>query len=127
MTSVLTDAPAIGRRAPIDLPCQVNDPDLWFAERPADLERAKQLCATCPVLDACLAGALERREPIGVWGGQIFDEGVIVSFKRGRGRPRKHSVAPQRYSAVPAEFPAYEQRQKHYDPAEHVANRVRPA
>ncbi|MDT5145891.1 MAG: WhiB family transcriptional regulator, redox-sensing transcriptional regulator, partial [Mycobacterium sp.] len=25
------------------LPCHVGDPDLWFAETPADLERAKAL------------------------------------------------------------------------------------
>jgi WhiB family redox-sensing transcriptional regulator len=24
-----------------------------------------------------------------VWGGEIFDRGAIVAYKRGRGRPRK--------------------------------------
>ena len=86
----------IGRRAPVDLPCQVNEPELWFADKPADLERAKALCGGCPARTACLIGALNRREPAGVWGGQIFDEGEVISFKRGRGRPRKHSVAPVR-------------------------------
>jgi WhiB family transcriptional regulator, redox-sensing transcriptional regulator len=79
----------ISRHCPADLPCRVNDPDLWFAEAPADLERAKALCRGCPVRVACLAGALERREPWGVWGGEIFDHGVIVARKRPRGRPRK--------------------------------------
>jgi WhiB family redox-sensing transcriptional regulator len=32
-------------------------------------ERAKKVCARCPIRDACLAGALARREPYGVWGG----------------------------------------------------------
>ena len=72
------------------LPCHVGDPDLWFAETPADLERAKTLCATCPIRRQCLAAALERAEPWGVWGGEIFDRGSIVSRKRPRGRPRKH-------------------------------------
>lgn len=72
-----------------DLPCHAGDPDLFFADRPAELEKAKILCDGCPVRAACLASALERHEPWGVWGGEIFDHGVIVARKRGRGRPRK--------------------------------------
>jgi WhiB family redox-sensing transcriptional regulator len=71
------------------VPCRSNDPELWFAERTADVERAKALCGTCPLATECLAGALERAEPWGVWGGQVFVGGVIVPTKRGRGRPRK--------------------------------------
>lgn len=71
------------------LPCRSHDPDLWFAEAPDDLERAKALCADCPVKDACLASALHRGEPWGVWGGQIFDRGAVVARKRPRGRPSK--------------------------------------
>lgn len=71
------------------LPCHSGDPDLWFAERPDQLEAAKQLCADCPVREHCLAGALERAEPWGVWGGEIFDQGVVIARKRPRGRPRK--------------------------------------
>ncbi|RFU21902.1 WhiB family transcriptional regulator [Geodermatophilus marinus] len=70
------------------LPCR-TDPDLWFAESPALLEQAKTLCAECPVQAACLAGALDRGEPWGVWGGQIFERGVVIPRKRPRGRPRK--------------------------------------
>jgi len=69
------------------LPCQ-QDPDLFFAEHPAQLQQAKALCAQCPVRDLCLAGALERHEPYGVWGGEIVVRGQIVASKRGRGRPR---------------------------------------
>ncbi|HKS45710.1 MAG TPA: WhiB family transcriptional regulator [Amycolatopsis sp.] len=75
-----------------DLPCRSGDADLWFAESPADLERAKVFCADCPVREACLAGALARREPWGVWGGEIFERGVVVARKRPRGRPRKNPV-----------------------------------
>lgn len=70
-------------------PCQRLGPQPWFSQRPAELERAKALCQDCPMLRQCLAGAISRREPHGVWGGQIFDHGVIVEHKRGRGRPRK--------------------------------------
>jgi len=71
------------------LPCHVGDPDLWFAETPTDLERAKTLCASCPIRRQCLTAALERAEPWGVWGGEILERGSIVSHKRPRGRPRK--------------------------------------
>ena len=74
------------------LPCHVGDPDLWFADNPADLERAKELCAECPIRAQCLAAALEQEEPWGVWGGQIFKHGVVIDRKRPRGRPRKNPV-----------------------------------
>jgi WhiB family redox-sensing transcriptional regulator len=71
------------------LPCQLEDADLWFSDSPAELETAKTFCQDCPARLACLAGAVERREGWGVWGGQIFVGGVIVAHKRGRGRPRR--------------------------------------
>jgi len=75
------------------LPCRVEDPELWFAESPAQLERAKSFCAECPVRAACLAAALDRGEPWGVWGGEIFERGVVIPRKRPRGRPRKEVAA----------------------------------
>ena len=70
------------------LPCQREDPELWFSEQPADLEQAKAHCRRCPVRGFCLTGAVERREPYGVWGGEIFHRGTITAQKRARGRPR---------------------------------------
>ncbi len=75
------------------IPCRAHDAELWFAESPADVELAKTLCGDCPVRTACLAGALERREPWGVWGGQLLVQGAIVARKRPRGRPRKCEAA----------------------------------
>jgi WhiB family redox-sensing transcriptional regulator len=75
------------------LPCRREDPELFFAESPSDVELAKALCGTCPLRAACLAGALERREPWGVWGGQLVVQGTVVPRKRPRGRPRKTEVA----------------------------------
>jgi WhiB family redox-sensing transcriptional regulator len=74
------------------LPCRAGDPDLWFAESPVQLEQAKALCATCPIRKGCLSAAMDRREPWGVWGGEIFDQGVVIARKRPRGRPRKVAV-----------------------------------
>ena len=75
------------------LPCWTEDPDLWFAESPVDVEAAKALCVPCPLREACLSGALDRREPWGVWGGQLVVAGVVVPRKRPRGRPRKVDLA----------------------------------
>ncbi len=62
---------------------------LFFSEELQDIARAKDLCAKCPVLVPCLEGAIERREPWGVWGGQLFLNGKILASKRRRGRPPK--------------------------------------
>jgi WhiB family redox-sensing transcriptional regulator len=73
------------------LPC-TEDPELFFAESPQDVEQAKAMCRGCRARLACLAGALERREPWGVWGGELLMSGAIVPHKRPRGRPRKDVV-----------------------------------
>jgi WhiB family redox-sensing transcriptional regulator len=73
----------------IGWPCSEHDPELWFAERPELLRRAQAICADCPVRAACLNGALARREPWGVWGGEIVVGGRIIAEKRGPGRPSK--------------------------------------
>jgi len=85
-----TQAPAAHTVA--DLPC-MDEPDLFFAESPADVETAKALCRGCALRIACFSGALARREPWGVWGGELFLRGEVVPRKRPRGRPRKTEVA----------------------------------
>lgn len=61
--------------------CRTTSPEVFFhpegergpARRRRD-ERAKQVCAVCPVLDQCRTHALALREPYGVWGGMTEDE-----------------------------------------------------
>ena len=64
--------------------------EIFFSEDLYDIARAKHVCGTCPVKARCLDGAIERREPWGVWGGELFANGRILAQKRRRGRPPKH-------------------------------------
>lgn len=79
-------------RETIDLPCRPH-PELYFAELPEDVERAKTLCRGCPLQQLCLETALELQEPWGVWGGELIERGRILPRKRRRGRPRKNPDA----------------------------------
>src|SRR3954463_6348419 len=63
--------------------------ELFFSEQLDDIAAAKAFCLECEVKEECLAGALERREPWGVWGGELFVNGKVVAQKRKRGRPPK--------------------------------------
>ena len=62
---------------------------LFFSDELQDIAAAKRICALCPAMASCLEGAIERREPWGVWGGELFLQGVVIPRKRPRGRPRK--------------------------------------
>jgi WhiB family redox-sensing transcriptional regulator len=88
-TAPTTDAETFDQLVATLIPCREYDAELWFAESTADVERAKSLCQQCPIRQGCLAGAIAREEPWGVWGGEVFIGGVVVPRKRGRGRPRK--------------------------------------
>lgn len=74
---------------------------LFFSDELQDIARAKELCALCPVMDRCLEGALERREPWGVWGGQLFLNGKVLATKRRRGRPPKVARPEDQLPEVP--------------------------
>jgi WhiB family redox-sensing transcriptional regulator len=63
--------------------------ELFFSEQIDDINSAKAFCLECPVMEPCFEGALARREPWGVWGGQLFLNGKVLPQKRKRGRPPK--------------------------------------
>ncbi|CAB4812688.1 unannotated protein [freshwater metagenome] len=71
------------------IPCHSADPELFFSEEKEVIAQAKTLCGGCPMKAKCLAGALSRAEPCGVWGGELFDEGQVIQAKRMPGRPVK--------------------------------------
>lgn len=81
---------------------------LFFSDEWVDVQRAKAICAKCSSSTECLAGALERAEPWGVWGGEQIETGRIVAVRRPRGRPpvRARAVAPVEEVPVPAHLVA---------------------
>ena len=65
---------------------------VFFSDNPDLIEVAKSYCRSCPRRTACLAGALSRAEPAGVWGGEEFQAGRVVVQHRRRGRPARQLV-----------------------------------
>ena len=78
-----------------------NAADLFFSEDIGEIAAAKRVCGDCPVLAECLEGALERREPFGVWGGQLFMNGKMLTVKRRRGRPPKVARPEDQMPMIP--------------------------
>jgi WhiB family redox-sensing transcriptional regulator len=60
--------------------CAQTDPDLWFPEKGGPVDKAKQICARCPVqLNCARAGKDERW---GVWGGLSSEDRLKERRKR---------------------------------------------
>ena len=78
-----------------------NVRNMFFSEEIHEISQAKSLCATCPVISPCLKGAIEREEPCGVWGGQLFMNGKISMIKRRRGRPSKIPRPEEQMPQIP--------------------------
>ena len=74
---------------------------LFFSEELSDIVAAKRICAECPVIAPCLEGAISRSEPCGVWGGQLFLNGKVLTQKRRRGRPPKVARPEDQLPEVP--------------------------
>ncbi len=64
--------------------------EMFFSDEIPDIAAATAICRECPLQEPCFAGALERREPWGVWGGELFNNGKVLAQKRKRGRPPKN-------------------------------------
>ncbi len=62
---------------------------LFFSDDDIELAQAQAVCRRCDLSDSCLAGAIERIEPYGVWGGKLVVDGVPHEAKPKRGRPPK--------------------------------------
>lgn len=69
--------------------CLTHDPELFFPigdSGPAldQVEQAKVVCRTCPVMQECLAWALETGQDFGVWGGMSESERLALRRRRSR-------------------------------------------
>lgn len=87
-----------------DARCRTEDAaylDLFFSEELQDIAAAKIMCSECPVMAECLEGAIARREPWGVWGGQLFRNGRVLTVKRRRGRPPKVARPEDHVPTIP--------------------------
>jgi WhiB family redox-sensing transcriptional regulator len=49
--------------------CRNHPPAVFFPSDGVGVDRARRICATCPVSGQCLEYALENRIDHGVWGG----------------------------------------------------------
>ena len=49
--------------------CRMYPPAAFFPSDGVGVDKARKICATCPVIDTCLEDALEHRIEHGVWGG----------------------------------------------------------
>jgi WhiB family transcriptional regulator, redox-sensing transcriptional regulator len=62
---------------------------MFFSEELHEIAQAKAICSNCTMTERCLSGALIRREPWGVWGGELLMNGKVLAARRRRGRPPK--------------------------------------
>jgi WhiB family redox-sensing transcriptional regulator len=72
--------------------CRFLDTELFFpigkaGPAIAEIQRAKAVCARCPVRQACLTFALETRQGYGIWGGCDDDERLLLLRQRQKPRP----------------------------------------
>lgn len=71
--------------------CLQADPELFFPvgnTGPAleQIERAKAVCARCPVTEMCLQYAMDTGQDSGVWGGLSEDERRTLKRRAARAR-----------------------------------------
>lgn len=64
--------------------CAQVDPDAWFPPKGGNSTEAKAVCRRCPVIEQCLAHALDlvravgSEQTLGVWGGTTESERSIL-------------------------------------------------
>ncbi len=74
---------------------------LFFSDDPYEIERARTVCRRCARRADCFEVALARQEVYGVWGGELFVEGVPMALRPTRGRPPKIPRVPPVVDEVP--------------------------
>lgn len=72
-----------------DAACLGYPQHMFFTDDRSMVQRAKQICATCPVRIECLAYATANKEEVGVWGGVHFS-------RANKERERRHRIRDRR-------------------------------
>ena len=73
--------------------CLDMDTEVFFVSRGASAAPAKRICRACPVREACLAEALERREQFGIWGGLTSRQRLRVRHLLADGMSLRGAIA----------------------------------
>ncbi|MFD3920231.1 WhiB family transcriptional regulator [Streptomyces sp. NPDC058595] len=75
--------------------CVGFDPELFFPHALAtdQIEEAKAVCRSCPLMEPCGAGALSTSDLAGVWGGMSEDDRRKIKRRAGRQRAGKTASA----------------------------------
>lgn len=55
-----------------DALCAQTDPEIFSPEKGGSTRQAKTVCASCTVVEQCLAYALQNEERFGIWGGLSY-------------------------------------------------------
>jgi Transcription factor WhiB len=74
--------------------CASHDPDLWFSDAPQDIAQAKAICHRCADQAPCLAGAMQRREIHGIWGGVNLGSAPRRAAVTGECQPERRPSQP---------------------------------
>ncbi len=69
--------------------CRFLDTELFFPIGKAgraieEIQRAKAVCASCPVRQSCLTFALDTHQGYGIWGGYDEDERRLLLHQRAK-------------------------------------------
>lgn len=62
--------------------CAQADPEMWFADDLATMEKAIAICHHCPLMEPCLEYGIEHQVQ-GIWGGTV--EAARKGIRRQRG------------------------------------------
>jgi WhiB family redox-sensing transcriptional regulator len=82
--------------------CGMEPPDLFFPSNDEQLRQALEVCAGCPVREACAGTALQLAMELrddqhyglcGVWAGQLWRGGMVIPSVPRAGRRRAAGAA----------------------------------
>lgn len=60
----------------------------WIEPDEQTAGECRRVCARCPVVDDCLASAVDSGEPWGIWGGRDRAQRAAIALASGAGPPR---------------------------------------